>query len=303
MTEEKKCHGVVIPMITPFTENRNIDKFSAVRITRHICDAGTYPFLLGTTGEAASVPVHKRIELIKSVKSDLKNGMQMYAGISDNCIETSIFLAKTFADLGVDYMVAHLPSYYPLNSDHMLKHYERLADQSPAPLIIYNILSTTRMSIPLNVLEKLSYHDNIAGVKDSERDLERLKKMSEKFTSRTDFSILCGWTTQSFHALSLGFDGIVPNPGNVSPKLFQDLYRSVKSGNKGEARQLQIMANELADVFQKDRILSEIIAGLKVMMSAMELCEPWVLPPLTRIDSKEEKKIKEKMSQVVAIKE
>ena len=87
--------------------------------------------------------------------------------------------------------MAHLPSYYPLTTDHMITHYEMLADRSSLPIMIYNILSTTHMSIPLDVIEKLSHHPNIIGMKDSERDLDRMKQSAKMFSNRKDFSILC----------------------------------------------------------------------------------------------------------------
>lgn len=303
MRISKKYAGVVIPMVTPITEDGKIDQTSAVRIFDHLVESNTFPFLLGTTGEAASVPMASRIELIKCVMDQASEESLVYAGISDNCLENSLFLAQKFADLGVGAGVAHLPSYYPLSDSHMIKYYEMLADKSPLPIIIYNILSTTHMSIPLDVIDKLSHHPNIMGMKDSERDLDRMRQSAEMFSSRKDFSILCGWTTQSSATLAMGFDGIVPNPGNITPGLFKALYDSVLNGRAEDAEKLQEKANEIADIFQKDRSLSQVFAGLKLIMSILGLCEPWVLPPLIRLNAKEEEQIQIKMEEKGIVKE
>ena len=69
-------------------------------------------------------------------------------------------------DVGVDVVVAHLPNFYPLTDDHMLRYFESLADSCPGPLIVYNIPITTHHSIPLDVVSKLSQHPNVAGLKD-----------------------------------------------------------------------------------------------------------------------------------------
>ncbi|UCE07941.1 MAG: dihydrodipicolinate synthase family protein, partial [bacterium] len=153
MKKIKKYHGVVIPMITPFTESGRLDEEAAIRITDHVVEAGTYPFLLGTTGESASIPLETRFQLVKCVTKHLKNRSFIYAGISNNCFEHSITTAKSYHDLGVNALVAHLPSYYPLIPDHILKYFELLAERSPGPIVIYNILGTTHMSIPLTVVE------------------------------------------------------------------------------------------------------------------------------------------------------
>ena len=80
------------------------------------------------------------------------------------------------------------------------------------------------MSIPTDVVEKLSEHPNIVGLKDFERSLDRMEILADKFASRMDFSIMSGWTVQSTHALTMGLDGIVPSTGNLIPDMFAELY-------------------------------------------------------------------------------
>ena len=58
---EKKYRGVIVPMITPFTANGDIDLDAARRITEHLISQETSPFVLGTTGEAASVPLSRNL--------------------------------------------------------------------------------------------------------------------------------------------------------------------------------------------------------------------------------------------------
>jgi len=299
MKKEKTYHGVVVPMVTPFTENNNIDETAAIRISDYLMNAGTIPFLLGTTGESASIPMAKRNQLMKLVADHVGSKKQLYAGISANCLENSILAAKQYFDYGVDACVAHLPSYYPLTPDHMLRYYEALAECSPSPIMIYNITITTHMSIPIDVIEKLSYHPNIIGIKDSERDMDRLTTFANLFSNRDDFSILIGWSGQSAKALFLGFDGIVPNPGNLIPHMYKKLYDAALNGDKNTAEKMQRQTDEIAQIFQQDKILSQVLPGLKVMMKELDLCEPYVKPPLSRLTFEEENKIKELTKKLV----
>ena len=154
-----------------------------------------------------------------------KNRELTYAGIDNTCLRTSIEQARQYFDAGVDAVVAHLPEYYPLTGDHMLEYFKALADECGGPLIIYNIPATTGMSIPLDVLDKLSRHTNIAGLKDSERDLKRTDQSIALWKDREDFSLLIGWAAQSTYTLTRGADGIVPSTGNLVPALYRDLYQ------------------------------------------------------------------------------
>lgn len=295
MSEKNHYGGVVIPMITPFKGNGTIDEYSLNGLVDYFIGAAAIPFILGTTGESASIPAIMCDEYARLVTGRVNGKSTIYAGISDNCFTDSIEQARKYFDMGITTFVAHVPEYYPLTPDQVLTYFERLADAVPAPLIVYNIPATTKISIPVEAVEKLSGHPNIVGLKDSERSLERMQLLADKFASREDFSIMSGWTVQSTHALTLGFDGIVPSTGNLIPHLFADLYNAVTEGKSHKAQEIQSKINPIADFHQKDIPFSHMIPTLKVMMSEFGLCGPTVLPPLTRLGAKQEAQIKKEM--------
>jgi 4-hydroxy-tetrahydrodipicolinate synthase len=110
-----------------------------------------------------------------------------------------------------------------------------------------------------------------------------------------DFSIISGWTLQSCYALTLGFDGIVPNTGNLLPHIFTALYKAAVEGDKEKAEEIQSKIAPIAEFHQKDLPFSHMIPTLKMMMSDRGLCGPTVLPPLTRLGAEKESQIKEMM--------
>lgn len=177
----------------------------------------------------------------------------------------------------------------------MENYYRTLASSIKGPLMLYNILATTHMSIPVEVIRRLADHPNIVGLKDSERDLERMAQCIEIAKGREDFCYFCGWATQSAHSLELGGDGIVPSTGNFVPEMFQQLYEAAVKGDMATANRLQDETNEIAKIYQKDRTLGQSLTALKVMMQTKGLCEPWMLMPLTRLSAEEEKVIVSQM--------
>jgi dihydrodipicolinate synthase/N-acetylneuraminate lyase len=293
-TLNKKHQGVIIPMVTPFNENLLIDLQSIVKIIDTFMEAKVAPFVLGTTGESVSITEPQKALLVKSVVQYVNKRAKTYAGISGNCLQESIDNAKLYANMGVDAVVAHLPFYYPLSSSQMLRYYEQLASNIPCPLILYNNPITTKQSVPLEVIDALSHHPNIAGVKDSERGMERLNQSIKLWSNRADFSHFVGWAAQSAYSLLNGADGIVPSTGNLTPKLYSDLYDSAIMDDAEKANELQEKANQISEIYQKDRNLSQSIPALKTMMSAFDLCEPFVLPPMCDLDTTEQRHIQEK---------
>ena len=299
MKQVKKYSGVVIPMVTPFTADMKLDHAAVRKIFEYFHSHGVYPFVLGTTGEAASIPISMKKEFLRLAgQLKAKDGL-LYAGISANAVYESIELAKYSFDEGVDVVVTTLPTYYSLTESSILKYFEALAEQIPGPLMIYNIPATTHMSIPLQVIDRLSHHPHIVGTKDSERNEERLNESIRMWSSRNDFSHLLGWATKSAEAIMLGSDGLVPSTGNFQAGLYVDLYNAAKKADKENALALQELSDALGNLYQQGRTLGESLWALKVLMKEFGLCEPHVLPPLYEQSAMEQKKLQEGLRQIV----
>jgi len=292
MKKEKQVSGVIVPMISPVDEKGKVDKLGVRNIITSFNNAGVHPFILGTTGEATSISFEEKREFVKAAIKSIGENTKLYAGISSNCFEESVEMAKEFSDLGVYATVANLPSYYPLTNNQMLNYFEQLANAVNGPLVIYNIVATTHMSIPLDVIEKLSHHPRIIGLKDSEKDIPRHKTAAAMFRNREDFSHMLGWAAYSAQCMLNGSDGFVPSTGNFTPKMFKELYDAGFNNNAEVAFRLQEETNEIAKIYQKDRTLGQSLAALKIMMNEKGLCGKNVLPPLTKLNAEDEQKIR-----------
>ena len=288
---QKKYRGVVVPMVTPVTKEGKLDIEAVVRIIEFFAKAGVSPLLMGTTGEGNSVSPKDGLLFVETAVKAAQKRITIYAGLTGNCFSEQLVQAEAYTKAGADVIVATLPTYYALTPEQMENYYRTLADSIKGPLMLYNILATTHMSIPVDVIRRLADHPNIVGLKDSERDLERMAQCIEIAKDRDDFCYFCGWAAQSAHSLELGGDGIVPSTGNFVPEMFQQLYEAAIAGDMATANRLQDETNEIAKIYQKDRTLGQSLTALKVMMQTKGLCEPWMLMPLTRLSAEEEKAI------------
>ena len=289
----KKYKGVVVPMVTPVKENGTLDTQAVERIITFFVQTGVSPLLMGTTGEGNSVSQKDGLLFVETAVKAAQKRITIYAGLTGNCFAEQLAQAEAYTKAGADVIVATLPTYYALTEEQMENYYRTLADSIKGPLMLYNILATTHMSIPVGVIRRLADHPNIVGLKDSERDLERMAQCIEIAKDRDDFCYFCGWAAQSAHSLELGGDGIVPSTGNFVPEMFQQLYEAAIVGDMATANRLQDETNEIAKIYQKDRTLGQSLTALKVMMQTKGLCEPWMLMPLTRLTEEEEKAIRD----------
>ncbi len=223
----------------------------------------------------------------------------LYAGIAGTCLEETIEAGKVFSDAGAEILVAHLPGYYALPEEHMLRYFEELADALPRPLMIYNIKATTHMSIPVDVVKTLSKHENIIGLKDSERDLERLDTLAAFANETEGFYYQLGWAAQSVYALKAGADGIVPSTGNAFPELYSELYKAVQAGDFARAEVYQALTDELGLVYQKGKMLSQALPGLKILLEDLGICESHCISPCYPLSKEEGQRMIKEMRQLM----
>ncbi len=299
MKVQKKFEGIIVPVVTPLNAEYKLDRQAVENIFKHLYKNNAQPFILGTTGESASLATSVKEDYIKQAVKLKQPGTKLYAGISSNVPQESIEFARWCFDEGVDAVAATLPSYYSLTETKIRKYFENLAKQIKGPLIIYNIPATTHMSIPLSVIDELSYHENIVGTKDSERSVERLDESLKLWADRQDFSHFLGWAAKSAYALINGSDGLIPSTGNLYPGLYSEMQQGVLAGDHERAYRCQDISDALGNLYQGGRTLGESLWALKVLMKEYGLCQSTMAPPLHALSADEEASLKKALRELL----
>jgi dihydrodipicolinate synthase/N-acetylneuraminate lyase len=288
---DKKYSGVVVPMVTPLTKKGKIDDEAVGRIMEEFAKNDISPLILGTTGESSSFTKPESLQLLAATVAAKSKKQKVYAGVVSNCFEQQARLGGSYLDLNADAIVATLPGYYVLTDSQITSHFINLADAIKGDLIVYNIKATTQMSIPLPVIEALGQHEHIVGLKDSERDEERMKACISLFKEREDFSYFCGWGAKSTESLALGADGIVPSTGNLVAAFYKEMINEAKQNNWSKANDWQMLTDRVAEVYQHGRTLGQSLAALKLLMSDRGLCKSYMKPPLSLLEPQQEEAI------------
>ena len=279
--------GVVVPMVTPLTKNGQIDVKSAIKLIDFLFDNETIPFILGTTGEAASIPSKERHRLIQILIDTKRNGTPAITGMIGLTVPDTIAEANKFLKKGIDAIVVTLPYHYELTDTQIYNYYRDLADQIEGDIILYNIPKTVNQSIPINIIEELSYQKNIIGIKDSELDEERLAQSLNLWKDRKDFFHFTGVNALMPEGLNLGSKGIVPATANFVPHHYVSLYTASKERKMDKVEKIFHQTVKYSELYQKGRTLGESLAALKFIMSEMDLCPFHVMPPITDLEESE----------------
>lgn len=291
MKENQKKKETIVPVVAPLNKDLSLDKEAVGKIFSYLYSNNAIPFILGTTGESASLSNNFKEEYLRIGVENKPAEKKLYVGISSNILEDSVAFAHLAYDLGIEAVAATLPTYYKLSDAQIGKYFLQLAEEIPNDLVIYNIPATTHMSIPLELLDELSYHPKIVGTKDSERSIERLDKSLALWKDRDDFKHYMGWAAQSAYAMINGSDGIIPSSGNFAPAIYNEMCIAVENGNHELAYILQKQSDDLGALYQSNKSLGESLWGLKVLMRELALCDPYMMPPLYELGKKEEIKL------------
>lgn len=276
-----KYGGVVVPMVSPFTADGRIDGPSVKKIVDYLAAArvaGIFP--LGTTGESVSIHADDKRRLIELTVTHTAKRSMVYAGISSNCLRESVELSQFAKSAGVDAVVAHPPSYYPLSDREIETYLFKLADASALPLVLYNIPQTTKLNIPVDSVLKLSKHPSIVALKDSSPDRERIETVVKACGGRNGFPVLLGNSSLFTHGLKAGGVGIIPSGAHLVGPDYQALFEAAMNDDWERVESLQARTDAACAAYLKGNSIAQGLAALKAILHERGLCTRHVLPPL-----------------------
>jgi 2-dehydro-3-deoxy-D-pentonate aldolase len=281
----KTHHGVIVPLVTPINGDGKLDEAALRRLVDHVIAGGAEGiFVLGTTGEGPSVPRGMRARVVQVAIDQAAKRVRVYAGVADTSLSDTMAAAAEYRKLGVDVSVATLPYYYALNPDEQFHYFTRLVDCVAGPVLLYDIPAVTNIQLDLSVIEHLRAFSNVAGIKDSTGDPERLEKLLDLYAGDPNFCILVGVPKLASLGLRNGADGVVLSTANLDPGLCARLYASAETGDTALMDELQAAIDALTAEFQEGHTLGQGIVHLKRMLSQRGLCGPKVFPPLKEVE-------------------
>lgn len=291
-----KYRGVVVPMVTPVTADGKLDEPAQDRLLDSLLAAEVDGiFVMGTTGEGASIPRAYRLRLVKRTVARVNGRTRVFAGLGD-AHPGEIAAGNEYFRAGVDAVVSRPPVGMP--EANMLSWYRDLLGGLRGPLLLYNMPMTTKFSIPLDAIGKLADHPRLAGVKDSENNPKRLENLLQQFGGKNHFSVFVGVGALMEKGLRLGADGIVPSVGNLIPNVCRQLCAAARIGNWVEAGNFSARMNAVAALYQKGRTLNESLSVLKGALHVRGLCAPYVLPPLKPLSAPQLEKLRQEMDRL-----
>ena len=285
--------GVYPPLLTPINATGQIKQEALRTHVIELVNAGVDGlFPCGSLGEFSSLTLEQRKAVIKTTV-DASGDSTVLAGCGGTAIDQVIRQTNNAHAVGADVAVVVVPYYLRTAKDGLEEFYETIANESTLPVMLYTIPELTGNVLPISVIESLSTHDNIIGIKDSSRDPRYHSHLLRSAPSK--FTVLQGISDLSVVSLRNGSDGLVPGISNIAPSLLCEIYELASQGDYDRAVELQsTVLDDLLYAFQDVNLCAGLKYGLRD--AGQDLGYP--SPPLSELSDSEKDQVRQRLSTV-----
>jgi 4-hydroxy-2-oxoglutarate aldolase len=261
-------------LITPFTRGGEIDTRAHTHNLKVLADAGIGGFVIGgSNGEGPYLEPGERHRLVKAGR---RRKSHLMVGIAAESTRVAVNQVEEAIDAGADTVLVLTPTTLARGRDDAVhRFYRTIADVSTVPVFLYSVPSVTGYSLPVELVWRLSRHENIVGMKDSSGDVVRLQSIID--ASPSEFLLYSGSSRALTAAMAIGCHGAITGSGNYVPQLVLQTLATAKE-DPSKARKLQKRLSAIsADVEAHG------VPGVKAAAKAAGLDPGHPREPLTRL--------------------
>ncbi|MGX1349552.1 4-hydroxy-tetrahydrodipicolinate synthase [Bradyrhizobium elkanii] len=280
----KARKGVYAAAITPIAANGDPSLNELVRYCEGLIEAGCDGVApLGTTGEAASLPLSFRQVVPEALAAANLASDRVILGVGSASVGDVIALARISLGAGYANLLV-LPPYYTKDpsEDGLYDYYSRIIDSvgdNRLRIYLYHIPQVTLVPISRKLVERLraAFGPVIAGLKDSSGSFDSAKS----YLGFDDFDVFPSSEAYLSEALDAGCAGVISGSTNISASLAYEVLRAQADRRDG----LQAALTDFRLTIQK----FPLIPAVKQIHAWRTGNANWVrlLPPLRELTAEQ----------------
>ena len=175
--------GIFPAITTPFYPDgrvylrkveHNVDRYSKTPIAGMV--------VLGSTGEPVMLSDDESRDVLRVAAEFASPEMVLIAGVGAESVVETVKMCAYAATLHYDAALVRTPFFYKpsLKPEVVLTFFRTVADQSPIPVLLYNVPAFTGYDLPVELVVQLAEHRNIIGMKESGGDLSKVSQLIER---------------------------------------------------------------------------------------------------------------------------
>ena len=290
--------GVIPACLLPFHDDFSIDEKS---FRRHLSDVAGVQGVAAITinahaTEVASCSFEEQRRVLEITQDEIGAKMPIVNGIYAEGSLEAAKLARMAQDGGASALLVFPPGPFSLGQrpEMALAHFQRVADASDLPIIVFEYPLAGGQGYPLDTLLKLfAKVPTIRAIKDwtpqvplHERHIRTLQSLDKPV------NVLSTNSSWLFSSLVLGCKGLLSGSGSVIADLQARLFRAIEANDLAEARRLNDRIYPTAEVFYADPFVDMHNRMKEALVLLGKQPRAVVRPPLAKLSQGEIERIR-----------
>ena len=279
--------GTGIALITPFKDDYSVDVEALIRIVQHVISGGAdFLVALGTTSEAPTLTAEEKQLVVNTILKANNKRLPVLLGLGGNNTQAVIDSIRRQDFTGIDGILSVVPYYNKPNQRGLQAHFETIADNSPVPVVVYNVPGRVGVNLQAATSVALGKHPNIIAVKEASGNLQQIMEILRD--KPDDFDVLSGDDAITQPLMALGAQGVISVAANAYIKPFSQMMKAQREGRVNEALRLHYAMLRMNQLIFADGNP----AGIKSLMHHIGLCQNVLRLPLVEANENVQEAIK-----------
>ncbi len=238
MSLKKKLKGCGPAIVTPFTENGEIDVVALRRlIDFQMKECIDFIVPCGTTGESVTLTLEESLLVVETVIQKVDGKIPVIAGAGGYDTAHAVEAARAMERVGADALLSVVPYYNKPSQEGIYQHFKTIAGSVGIPIVLYNIPSRTSVNMLPETVMRLAGIENIIAIKEATGNLAQMTDQSMMYPE--DFIMLSGDDVNALALIALGGKGLISVAANEIPGQMRQLTHLCLEGEFKAARDLQ----------------------------------------------------------------
>ena len=289
--------GIYTASLTPLTSSYETNLPALVSHVEQLFESGSDGVaILGSTGEANSLTIEQRLDIISYCGRTLAPERLMM-GTGSCALQDAIRLTQASIEAGVFSVLVIPPFYYkPQSDESVIRYYSELissVDDSRLRIIFYNFPKLSGYNFSTEILQEFKerFGDIAAGIKDSSGNWENMLSITNNVPN---FMVYSGTETLLLNILREGGAGCITASANLLAPECQLVYQAWRNDQQNTAEQVQKELTVLRKALESYQFVSE----LKGLMALHTGSEHWqeMLPPFIPLLPSQVRELSEKIN-------
>lgn len=277
--------GVFAAALTPLDQDLAPDHDAFVRHGKALLAGGCDGLgVLGSTGEANSLPLAQRRALLESAANELPRE-RLLMGTGACALADTVEMTRASVAAGIFNVLVLPPFYYkPVSEDGVFAFFSQLIDSvadERLRVFLYNFPQLTGFAFTTRLIERLYDRHGaiIAGAKDSSGDWQSMRSLCGCVPG---FAAYAGTEKFLLDILDEGGAGCITATANLTAAACQSVFRSWQDGDRAAAEGHQARLTEVRMAMQQH----PLVPLQKGLMQRRTGDGTWarMLPPFVPLD-------------------